>query len=55
MRELGSFVEIEAIDLDGTIREDKLLEQCNYYVELFGLTKEDMVAASYSDLLLAKS
>lgn len=55
VRELGSFVEIEAIDSDGAIREDKLLEQCNYYVELFGLTKEDMVAASYSDLLLAKS
>lgn len=53
--DLGSFVEIEAIDLDGTIREEKLLQQCNHYVELFGLTKEDMIAASYSDLLLARS
>ena len=55
VRELGSFVEIEAIDLDSTIREDKLLEQCNHYIELFGLTKGDMIAASYSDLLLARS
>lgn len=52
---LGSFVEIEAIDLSGNLGEKKLLEQCNFYIDLFGLTKEDMITSSYSDLLLAKS
>lgn len=52
---LGSFIEIEAIDLDNVLGEKKLLEQCNYYVALFGLTKEDMITSSYCDLLLAKS
>lgn len=52
---LGNFVEIEAIDVSGALGEKKLLEQCNYYIDLFGLTKEDMIASSYSDLLLAKN
>lgn len=52
---LGSFVEIEAIDLSGNLGEKKLLEQCNFYIDLFGLTKEEMITSSYSDLLLAKS
>ena len=48
----GSFVEIEAIDEDGTIGEAKLLEQCKYYLSLFGLSKSQLVEGSYSDLLL---
>lgn len=52
---LGSFVEIEAIDFNDAFGEKKLREQCNYYIGLFGLTKEDMINSSYSDLLLAKS
>jgi predicted adenylyl cyclase CyaB len=52
---LGNFVEIESIDVGGALGEKKLLEQCNYYIGLFGLTKEDMIASSYSDLLLAKN
>lgn len=55
VRGLGSFVEIEAIDLDGGIGEKKLFKQCSYYLDLFGLTKEDLITTSYSDLLLAKS
>jgi len=49
---LGTFVEIEAIDKDGTIGNEKLLEQCNYYLELLLISKEDLIATSYSDLLL---
>jgi predicted adenylyl cyclase CyaB len=52
---LGSFIEIEAIDLDSVLGEKKLFEQCNYYIDLFELTKEDMITSSYSDLLSAKS
>ena len=49
---LGTFVEIEAIDKDGTIGNEKLLEQCNYYLNLLLVSKEDLLATSYGDLLL---
>lgn len=54
VQELGSFVEVEAIDKDGSIGIDQLMHQCRVYQELFGLQPEDLVAGSYSDLLLAK-
>ena len=49
---LGSFVEIEAIDKEGTIGREKLLEQCNHYLGLFGIIPEELVSVSYSDMLL---
>jgi predicted adenylyl cyclase CyaB len=51
---LGHFVEIEAIDREGTLGREKLLEQCQHYLSRFGITAEELVACSYSDLLLAK-
>lgn len=51
---LGSFVEVEAIDNDGSIGVEKLKEQCNGYAQLFGISKDQFIAQSYSDLLLAK-
>lgn len=54
VKELGSFLEIEAIDPNGKIGKEKLLEQCNFYLDLFKIRKEDLVAKSYSDLLLEK-
>ncbi|MFH1589227.1 MAG: class IV adenylate cyclase [archaeon] len=54
VKDLGTFVEIEAIDKDGTIGKDKLLEQCQFYLDLFKITKEELVSNSYSDLLLEK-
>lgn len=54
VQELGTFLEIEAIDEDGSIGIEKLKEQCLFYGHLFGLEEEDYVAQSYSDLLLAK-
>jgi predicted adenylyl cyclase CyaB len=50
---LGTFVEIEAIDSAGSLKKERLLEQCNYYLKLFEIKNEDLVAESYSDLLLA--
>ena len=50
---LGTFVEVEAIDRDGSIGLATLQEQCRKYAALFGITQEDYVAESYSDLLLA--
>lgn len=51
---LGTFVEIEAISENGLIPRETLLCQCNHYIELFGIIKEDLIHVSYSDLLLEK-
>ena len=53
--ELGSFVEVEAIDKEGSIGIEKLKEQCNYYIQLFDITSDQFIAESYSDLLEKKS
>jgi predicted adenylyl cyclase CyaB len=52
VKELGTFVEIEAIDFAGNIGEEKLSEQCNYYLNLFAISEDDLIENSYSDLLL---
>ena len=55
VKELGTFIEIEAIDRDGSIGEETLLEQCNDYMELFEISKIDLLAQSYSDMMLGKN
>jgi len=50
---LGTFVEIEAIDRDGTLGRDRLKEQCEALMERLGVRPDDLVARSYSDLLLS--
>jgi predicted adenylyl cyclase CyaB len=52
VKDLGTFVEIEAIDSDGTIGKEKLEEQCQTYIEKLAIKKEDYISVSYSDLLL---
>src|SRR5688572_25368421 len=54
VNELGSFLEVEAIDKDGSIGIESLKEQCRHYAKLLGVREEDYIAESYSDLLLAK-
>ena len=49
---LGTFVEVEAIDKDGSIGKEKLQEQCNKYAALFKIAAEDYCSVSYSDMLL---
>ncbi len=51
---LGTFVEIEAIDETGIRNKEELWEQCQSYLDLFSITSEELVAVSYSDLLLAQ-
>lgn len=48
---LGNFVEIEAIDTDGTIGKERLLAQCQAFLDLFQVAPADLVALSYSDLM----
>ncbi|NOZ62337.1 MAG: class IV adenylate cyclase [Calditrichaeota bacterium] len=51
---LGAFVEIEAIDSEGRFSETELREQCERYLRWFGIQKSDLLANSYSDMLLGK-
>jgi len=48
---LGFFVEIEAIDKEGHLGEERLQEQCRYFMEKFGIKEEDLIALSYSDMV----
>lgn len=48
---LGSFVEIEAIDLNGNKTEAELLEQCQFYMQLLNIQSADLLENSYSDML----
>ncbi len=47
---LGTFMEIEAIDQDGSIGVEKLTEQCSFYLQQFGITNSDLLERSYSDM-----
>lgn len=52
---LGTFVEIEAIDRNGGMGEARLRAQCEWYIQRFGILADDLVAISYSDMLLDKN
>ena len=52
---LGTFVEIEAIDRDGTLGEATLRVQCAHYLSLLDLPEAALVRVSYSDLLLRQT
>ena len=54
IKELGTFIEIEAIRTVEKNTPEILREQCDRYIELFKIKEEDMIAHSYSDLLLNK-
>lgn len=49
---LGNFIEVEAIDEDGSIEKEKLQEQCNFYFDFFELKQEQLQQFSYSDMIL---
>jgi len=52
---LGTFIEAEAIDQDGSIGIEKLKAQCDHYINFFGIRPEDYIRVSYSDLLLQQT
>jgi adenylate cyclase class 2 len=54
VKELGTFIEVEAIDQDQQIDVPKLKEQCDKYFSFFGLKDSDYISSSYSDLLLLR-
>lgn len=49
---LGTFVEVEAIDKEGSIGKEKLQSQCDEYAAMFGISKDDFCSVSYSDMIL---
>ena len=54
LRELGTFVEIEAGNILADLSQEQLKEQCDYYLKELGIKEEDMISNSYSDMLLDK-
>jgi adenylate cyclase, class 2 len=51
---LGQFVEIEAIDTEIGLGYAQLLQQCNFYMELFSIQETDLLTNSYSDMIMEK-
>jgi predicted adenylyl cyclase CyaB len=54
VKELGTFVEVEAIDKTGEIGIEKLKQQCSFYFNFFELKDDHYINYSYSDLLIQK-
>lgn len=53
VKDLGEFIEIEAIGNENADKED-LMKQCKFYLNLFSIEAEDLIPVSYSDMLLEK-
>ena len=47
---LGCFIEVEAIDSDGTRDIDTLKQQCDAYAKVLNIQKTDFIGSSYSDM-----
>lgn len=54
IEQLGTFIEVEAIEKDGSLGIEKLKELADKYAAYFTIKKEDFIAESYSDMLLTK-
>ena len=52
IEDLGTFIEVEAIDKEGNLGLEKLKMQAEKYARFFNITPEDFIAESYSDMLL---
>ncbi|MGZ8559569.1 MAG: CYTH domain-containing protein [Chitinophagaceae bacterium] len=52
---LGSFVEIEAGNITAALTQEQLKEQCDFYMQEFGIKPGDLVDGSYSDMVLRKT
>lgn len=54
VKELGTFIEVEAIDKDGSISKETLQQQCNHYAALLNVQAADYLSVSYSDMIMEK-
>ena len=51
VKNLGTFIEIEASNKDNKLSKDKLQEQCNFYIKLLQINPKDFISDSYSDMI----
>ena len=51
VKDLGTFIEIEASNKDNELTKDKLQEQCNFYIKRLELNAKNLIAESYSDMI----
>ena len=49
---LGTFMEVEAIDSKEEFTIEELKEQCDKYFDFFELTQNNIIDKSYSDLIM---
>ncbi len=49
---LGTFLEVEAIDSEGKFTIEELKQQCDKYFDFFDLREESLIDKSYSDMIL---
>jgi adenylate cyclase class 2 len=54
LAQLGNFVEIEASNKYAPLPAAQLKEQCNFYMQQFAISEDDLIDISYSDMLLKK-
>ncbi len=52
LAEMGTFLEIEAIDRTGKLGREKLLAQCRHYLQVLGIRSEELLEHSYSDMVI---
>lgn len=52
VKELGSFVEIEAAGVDESGEAERLTQQCNEFLQLFKIEDSALIHNSYSDMLI---
>ncbi|MBS3072010.1 class IV adenylate cyclase [Candidatus Pacearchaeota archaeon] len=52
VKDLGNFIEVEALDLRGNLKRELLEIQCKTYREKLRVEDEDLISCSYSDMLL---
>lgn len=52
VKDLGTFIEIEVIDIHGNQSIDDMNEVCEKYLKLFSVSVSDLIECSYSDLLI---
>ncbi|THF53013.1 CYTH domain-containing protein [Flavobacterium supellecticarium] len=51
---LGTFLEVEAIDTSDSLNIDELKKQCDFYYDYFKIELDQVEELSYSDLILKK-
>ena len=52
VKDLGNFIEIEAISENDSLPIEKIKEQCSLYKNIFNINDKDLISESYSDMLL---